>query len=399
MSHLKLPLIPPEGLSTPPHLMAACQRCSFESACGGLGEAQEALFGCFSHCQAELQCGSYDWTCPCRPDFAARWAEVGGWQSQPRAVLRACTEPTLPKYIPMVVTHGLKTRDIVPVSVAAVTTFEFIKGRGRRKYLSAENAALFREQCRLPPDSRVLLVSVGHDGRLATYWQTRLVSELPRRLAALGAIGITVPNFSFFSDAPRTHTLWNRARMLRCADEFSAAGLSIILHLNALTQADWDYWADLLRDYPDHRYVAKEFQTGLLDPDKGMAALKDLAALQDKLGRDLHPLIIGGPRFAAQLPKYFRNFTIIDSRPWMRTIKRRLLEVVKGKLKERRHLTAPGELLDLLLAHNLKVCSEHLIRLATNTTASAADQVERFIAEETPQLLPGSPDRQLQFLY
>lgn len=398
MSHVSLPVLPSANITRPLPSMASCQRCRFEDVCGGLDELQGSLFGCFSSCRAELQCGNYDWTCPCRPDFVSRWAEVGGWPPRPPVSLRACTEPTLPTYMPMVVTHGLKTRDVVPVPVAAVTTFELIKGRGKRRHVDAENAAEFREQCRLPQDSRVLLVSVGHDGRLASYWRTRLQSELPQQLANLGVLGITVPNFSFFTDAPRTHTIWNRARMLRCAEEFSTAGLSVILHLNALTNADWDYWGSLLRDHPQHRYVAKEFQTGLLDPDKSDMAIKELAVLQDKLGRELHPLIIGGPRLAAKLPGYFKHFTIIDSKPWMATIKRRLLEAKNGKIKERQHLTDKGELLDLLLSHNLEQSTERLAAAFGKKNVMPA-QSDPPRADAVSRVVPAKSDKQLQFGY
>lgn len=187
--------------------------------------------------------------------------------------------------------------------------------------------------------------------------------------------------------------------MLRCAEEFSAAGLSIILHLNALTRADWDYWAKLLSDHPQHRYIAKEFQTGLMNPGKSTAALHELAALQEKLGRDLHPFIIGGARLARDLPRYFKDFTIIDSRPWMATIYRQQFNLQRGKLISHSHLTGKGEMLDLLLQHNLEQYKQYIFNSPQLSRASNEIQPKKksLMANSLHTPLQQRLDRQLQF--
>lgn len=353
----KLPVLSAVMPSAVP--LVSCGPCRFLPSCGGMDE-QLDIAGCFASCKAERRCDEYEWTCPCRPNYAARWAEVGGYPARQPDFLHACNEPELPPYVPMVITHGLETSQTVSVSTAAITTFELIQGRGARYGVVDQGATELRERLKLPSRCRILLVSVANDRVLAKYWSRRHINDIPQRLAALGVFGITVPNFSFFSDAPRTHTLWNRARMLRCAGEFSSAGLSVVLHLNALTRQDWVFWGELLREHPAHRYVAKEFQTGLLNPSKARAALAELARLQDVIGRDLHPLIIGGQRLLPQLPRYFKRFTLIDSRPWMSTIKRQLYVEQNGRLVEKPHPTESGELLDLLLAQNLDMYKSHV---------------------------------------
>lgn len=365
-SDKKLPLM---NFGQAPAASVACGQCHYLTQCGGLDETQPSLWGCFTKCRDGL-CGTYDWTCPCRmPEFVRRWSEVGGVRQRPVGELMACTAPKLPLYMPMVVTHGLKTVRTVPVDTAAITTYELIRGRQGVRRARAKDPSELRRALKLPLTSRILLVSVANDIQLATWWATRKKNELPTQLAQLGIMGVTVPNFSFFTDAPRTHTLWNRARMMRCAEEFSAAGLGVILHLNAQTTADWTFWADILREQPLHRYVVKEFQTGLLNPGKARQALNDLARLQDGVGRELHPLLIGGARLVEQAPRYFRSFTIIDSRPWMTTIKRQQAVLVDGELKWHSHPTEQGESLDLLLAHNLDVYRESIQERAKGAKA------------------------------
>ena len=75
--------------------------------------------------------------------------------------------------------------------------------------------------------------------------------ETAAALARLGTIAMTVPNFSFFENAPRPHTLWNLKRMLIVAEELTTAGLPAVVHLNALTAADWKLWTHFLRVRPE----------------------------------------------------------------------------------------------------------------------------------------------------
>ena len=365
----------------------SCGQCHYAEPCGGLEDEQPTLWGCFAACQDNKHCGLYDWTCPCRPtEFGRRWNEVGGLKQRPVGELRACTEPSLPLYLPMVVTHGLRTVGIVSIETAAITTFELIRGRRGKAQVVASSPEELRRRCRLPLTSRILLVSVANDKVLAKWWSTRKRHNLPEQLAKLGVFGITVPNFSFFSDAPRPHTLWNRARMIRCAEEFSAAGLSVILHVNAQTKADWTYWADILREQPEHRYVAKEFQTGLLNPAKARQALQDIVRLQDRIGRELHPILIGAARLMDEVPRYFSAFTLIDSRPWMTTIKRQQAVSGDEKLTWRSHPTGQGESLDLLLEHNRTTYTEdihHRVSRSSSGLMSGRGEVPTLDASST----------------
>jgi len=182
--------------------------------------------------------------------------------------------------------------------VVALSTFDFVK-RSREGYgPTSRTAADLCKRFRLRPDAKILLVSVATDRKLEAYWSYRSLYNAPIALALLGPVGITVPNFSFFNDAPRPHTLWNRRRMEVVARELSLAGARVIPHLNAATEADWQFWTSMLRERTDIRVIAKEFQTGNAPPERAVAAIQRLARLQRDLKRLLHPLLVGAARLA-----------------------------------------------------------------------------------------------------
>jgi hypothetical protein len=135
----------------------------------------------------------------------------------------------------------------------------------------------------------------------------------------------------------------------------SAAGLSVIPHLNAMTQKDWDCWRDFLKDHPQLFFVALEFQTGLRKPSKAMWHLSQLLNLQESLGRKLHLVAVAGRRhlrFCSELPAV----TIVDAVPFVRTHKRRRLH----QLHHRWAVTSSeiGDPLHALLYHNVRIYTE-----------------------------------------
>jgi hypothetical protein len=103
-----------------------------------------------------------------------------------------------------------------------------------------------------PPDSKRafrdpsdLLLSIGKDNRLEHHWRYSASRHLAEYLASLGISHITAPNFSFALNDPRPEHLVNRSRSLREAERFTAAGLSVVPHVNAFNQADWEAWRDV----------------------------------------------------------------------------------------------------------------------------------------------------------
>jgi hypothetical protein len=221
--------------------------------------------------------------------------------------------------------------------------------------VKADSALSLRRRFKVAPTAKIILNSATVDSHIETYWKERKINAVAKALARLEIWGITVPNYSFFEDAPRTHTFWQRERMRVVAEEFSEAGLNVIPHLNAATELDWSYWRDFLRHHNSPITVAKEFQTGLSSPELGLKAIEALARLQDALAtKRLHPILIGGGRYLHSARRLFDHCTVIDSIPFMRAMHRQTLQLRPGgRLRWQPSGTKRGEPLDDRLAANI----------------------------------------------
>lgn len=262
--------------------------------------------------------------------------------------------------------HGGRRAEDLRWPFVAIPTFQIAGRRRKRVYdLNVQDGTALRHRFKLNPYTGVLLVSVAPDKYLEDYWSQRKLWSIPQQLVALDPFGITVPNYSYFSDAPRTQTLFNRARMSVVSNELSAAGLGVIPHLNALTEADWKFWADLLSAQPQIHYIAKEFQTGLANKQRSWEQFDALCRLQERVGRSLHPIIVGGARFASRLDAHFADFTVVDSTPFLKTMKRRIYAQRQEdrRWRWRRLKTEKDEPLDHLLLTNIERCEAKTLHL------------------------------------
>lgn len=343
---MKLPVVHDHRVIVP------CTACAFRAECGGLDD-QQSFWGCFSACSADCITRGCDWTCPASPtDFIERVRDVGGLSTD-AVTLTPLSVAALPSYVPMIhhgYGRGSDSELALDAPIAAISIKDVFRARddGRLEVV-AEDAASLRRRFGLREDSKVLLVCVADDRPLERYWAHRRADGMPARLAKLGLLGVTLPNYSFFTDAPRTHTLWNRRRMFRVGEELSAQGLPVVPHLNALTSEDWRFWRDFLRTHPEIHVIAKEFQTGLREKDKAASAIASLRQLQDDVGRPLHLIAIGATRHLRSLHKALASVTFVDSGPFMRAMKRQARVPGAGKPQWRKVSVPPGgELLDLL---------------------------------------------------
>ncbi|HVX90625.1 MAG TPA: DUF4417 domain-containing protein [Candidatus Paceibacterota bacterium] len=337
-----------------PIFAASCATCGLLPECGGQ-RGQQTIGGCFVGCGAA--CGGpekCDWVCPLKADFVDRVREVGGLSTGSTLIPTGQTV-NLPRYIPMI-RHGSSRAMPLDVAAVALSIEDVVKHRGQSYSAIATSASGIREQFALRHDAQVVLVSVARDRVLERFWAYRRKWFVPRQFKDLGLTAITVPNFSSFLDAPRPHSLWNRRRMEIVASEFAANGLFVVPHLNSLQEDDWRHWQVFLGAHDHLTYVAKEFQTGLRLRDRGDRAIADLARLQDRVGRALHPVIVGGAAFAAELARHFTALTFVDSQPFMKAIKRRRA-AAPGRW-ERSELTN----VDQLLALNIQAHEAHIAR-------------------------------------
>lgn len=308
---MKLPLLPP----------VTCTSCGFQRACGGI-HGQQVLGGCFHACGTGCGGARCDWVCPAKDDFVDHVREVGGLDTAPPRLL-PLTDTELPPYIPLV-RHGSSRSSLLSAGIVGLALGDLVRGTESDDYgASLGSAAELRAKFKVRSDARVVLICVADDRPLERYWALRASSSVLTKLAGLDLLAATIPNFSVFDDAPRTHTIWNWRRMAIVAGELSNAGIAVIPHLNSGQREDWERWYEFLRDNPSISYVAKEFQTGLRVRSRGLTAIQSLATLQQRLGRRLHPLVVGGVAYAADLAPHFERITFADSQPFMKAMHRR----------------------------------------------------------------------------
>jgi hypothetical protein len=196
---------------------------------------------------------------------------------------------------------------------------------------------------------------VDDDRKLERFWQYHNGHDVGSALSKLDLLGVTVPNFSFFNDATRFQILRNRKRIVLTCERLSTAGVNVSPHLNALTESDWEFWADFLMAHPEITVVCKEFQTGLKASETGLRAYRELVKLQEKIGRPLHPVLVAGGRFYREAQKDFPDrFTVLDSTAFMGALARQVLTDHGTRQKWQKMPTAPGEPIDVHFDQNVR---------------------------------------------
>lgn len=316
-----------------------CARCVFLETCGGVFKG----FDCMTEC-----CGMRDKckiACPRSPRLGALIADAGGWYADPQRIVRQANRP-LPLYVPML--HHAVSRE-KPVSVGTVAVPLSVAVTILRQHLVL-SAGEFRKVLKVGQTAKIIIVGVSTDDFLETFWRDMLNSKFPQRLAALDIDHITSPNFSSAINLPRTASLTNRARILKVSEQLSEAGLSVVPHLNATHEYDWQFWSAFLKDRPDINWVAKEFQTGLKTKNVANWHIRNLDRVQNEIGRALGLVAIGGKGAIDDLQPFI-DLSIVDSTPFMKAINRQIWEPVARKWVLR--ATAEDESVDAHLETNI----------------------------------------------
>lgn len=348
-----------------------CVNCLHFADCGGI-EPELGLFNTdcvLANCCNPPSMGGEtivvdcDNVCPRNPKYLELLREVGGdlWFNNLPTLSQSAVE--LPLYIPLI-HHASKRSQLLDWPTVALDTYHVVGLKNNRMETVEGSADSLREKFGLSHCSAVILRGVADDRPLERYWTYRRRDGVPQQLARLGITLAVGPNFSHFLDVPRHDNLFNRKRQLLCLGEFVEAGLNPAPHLNASQPGDWRFWGKFLSENRSITVVAIEFETGNRSRNQGQRVVAELIALQQQVGRPLHPLVIGGTQFLEGIAKEFRAASFIDSTPFMKAMYRQSFVDLgpTEKCRWRRAPTAPGEHLDQLILQNLRCYSEWLDR-------------------------------------
>jgi hypothetical protein len=338
-----------------PSPVPSCADCGFLEHCGGL-EGDDFLRGCFQRCDSHCRIHGCDVVCPSVPLFLGQlFGDVGGICLPPRQRLVKFNPKALPSYIPQI-NHGWQRTEVLNEPWITVPLY-VVAGRdvNRRYDVRFKSGDELREALRLAPQTKIIITSVAPDRYIEDFWAEHSVKQIPAKLAQLEIAAMTVPNYSFMRDVPRTNSLYNLSRIFRAADAISNAGMPTILHLNASTRKDWERWLSVLKEQSQLSCVCLEFQTGTSSREIGDNYFAGLLDLQNKLGRALHPFVLAGGGRLQQLDENFVSFTVIDATPFIKTMKRQVLYHKNGFWKWKRKRTPLGSSLSKRLARSIEL--------------------------------------------
>jgi hypothetical protein len=296
-----------------------CADCIAFPTCGGHELPLMRAFGCIRKMSDGRGVDPDDMN-PLHEDrFWELWKDVDGLLDfRVGPLMGANPKGGFESYIPVLQHEGRRSRP--PESdVVTIPLFHILRHRADGSYGPRfPDGSALRRRFRLRDSTKIVLRGVDDDRKLERFWKFHRAHNVGAGLAKLDLLGVTVPNFSFFTDATRFQILRNRKRIVLTCERLSSAGVPVIPHLNALTPADWRFWADFLREHPEITVVCKEFQTGLKGLDEGFRAYLEIVDLQQAIGRKLHPILVAGGRFYQRAQIDFPgHFSVIDSTAFM----------------------------------------------------------------------------------
>lgn len=364
-------MLPPVSESETYEPALGCSNCFVFEQCGG--EYTRGRLDCFcAHCEPV----SCSYLCPRSKSFPQVWRDTDGIDIKITDIRQSST--FLPHYVPLI-QHGFSRNKMLSVPYAAVTTFDATR-RMNQDGDMIRDAGRLREILHLDQSVSIIFSSIAPDNELERFWRDRKQRQLVEGIKSLRPAHIIAPNFSLFRDVPRLDNLANIKRSLICAEEFSKAGLSVIPYIMGITDRDWQRWADFLKEHNSIRMVCKEFQTGAKKKCVAQWHIEHLMELQERIGRSLHIVGIGGRRHNV-LRRQPWNTTIIDSVPFMRTMHRKRLTVDGWE----NNPTPDHVALDDLLQYNIEAYAKaigHIVkrrfppRMPSRVIQTAATQLE-----------------------
>lgn len=358
-------------------LSLGCQGCFYRPDCGGL-EVEANVFDCTDFCRCKDR-STCDTVCPNNPiSLVARLQEISGLKldNVPRAP--QLTLQPLPASIPLISHGSLREAPLTSPAVALPLAQMIDFAAGQVKFATRE--ALLHE-FHLRTDVRIVLTGTDRDKYLERWWALADRESVIDDLMKLGIVLITAPNFSLFNDVPRLDNLYNVKRIALTWSEIQTGGLPCALHLNARTDHDWYRWTRFLAGHTEIDALAVEFGTGAGYETRISWHVKQLIQLAENLGRPLRLIVRGGVQVLPALSQTFSSVTLIDSRPFFKTVRRQRAVLVDGRLRWQKAPTEPGAPLDELLQYNIAIIERALAEpIAVTDLSLTAAPLERYEA-------------------
>lgn len=331
-------------------MLLGCNGCPEFFACGGLHVA-EKMFDCLALCCGDQ--ASCTQMCPNAPQrFLAQRREISNFDfaNVPRT---AQPDFSISVDVAALIYHRSKRSGPLSATAVALRLADLVDFKnGKLKFSTREHLC---EAFHVDPTAYIIVSGVDHDNRVEQWWT--LGERRPRIIVGMRQLGInlvTVPNFSVVLDVPRTDNLHAMKRIALTFAEFQQFGVAAALHPNGKTEHDFKRWANFIKMRPEVQVLSYEFITGPGLKARRAFHLEMLAFLAKTAERPLDIIVRGDPNVLPFLRQFFRNVVYIDTTAFVKTMRRRkAIRLTNRRLDWLPELTAPGELLDLRLQHNV----------------------------------------------
>lgn len=327
-----------------------CQNCFDKAFCGGINVAR-SIISCIDYC-----CGNHRTckeACWKNPHYADRIREIGGFSllDIPRTV--HLNSANLPSFIPQVY-HGSTREKEFDAEAVAISLYEtFDRRTGKFKYRDRSD---FCARFGIKESSKIVIVGVAKDPPLERFWGFESGRrEIMRALFGIADV-VTAPNFSVFSNRPRTADLHSIKRIGIVHQEFLGEGIPCALHVNGRTDQDFLRWTEYLTARPEIDLVAYELAT----PTRKQWHTRQLIALARNVGRPLKLIVKGGSDVLRPLLQNFAEVSMIDGTTFVKTINRqRAVPVGNQRIQWIASPTLAGQSVHELLQHNWEAVELH----------------------------------------
>lgn len=291
------------------------------------------------------------------PRFVARMREVGGLDFGNLQRVASRGIPKLPLVFPLV-DHRSARQSKLDEPVIALSLYEVVNMATGKVHVATRDELSAR--FRISPEATIVLSGIDKDRPIENWWGFKNRQDLLATLANLRIGLITAPNYSIFTDVPRTDNLHAMKRIGIAWAEMAAAGLPAALHINARTEHDYGRWATLIGERSEIEIIAFEFATGSGFGERIKWHVDQLCQLADRVKRPLAIIIRGGGRVIPVLRRHFAQVSLIETDSFFKTHRRRKASLTEsGRLKWSAHFTEKGAPLDELFSHNVAVVKRH----------------------------------------
>lgn len=347
-----------------------CHRCPDNKICGGL-HVEARILDCESLCTCAnpKKC---DTVCRKKPqEFSDRYREVNGFDLNtiPRAL--KLSSPKLPDFIPLI-DHKYRRKFNLAEEFVAVPLYSIFDMRTGTPLCRTRHE--LSERFKISETATVIASGVDRDISLEAWWAFENRHLAAKALSNLGIALVTTPNFSLFTNVPRTDNLHSIKRIGLCWYEFMDSGVPAALHLNARTEADYNRWTAFISERPEVEFVSFEFGTGGGNKNRIGWHVEQLCLLARIVGRPLKLIVRGGTHIIHRLRESFAYVILIDTEPFSRTIHRQRCVIKDGRLKRVRNKTPKGAPIDDLLQDNINTTRQARCLPNSNTKAETSQR-------------------------